>query len=95
MEQILILQYERCRQDPVAELRRTHEFLGVEPLDRRPGGLDERFARTRRAKPELREDVRRQLVLELEQAFHALADRFPEVDIELWPNFGGRAPSTG
>ena len=34
-------------------------------------------------------------LLELEQDVRELADRFPEVDIGLWPNFGGGAPSTG
>ena len=50
---------------------------------------------SQRPKPELREDVRRQLVLELEEDVGELANSFPEVDIELWPNFGGRAPSRG
>ena len=37
-EQVLVLQYERCVADPAAELRRTYEFIGLEP--EMPAGLD-------------------------------------------------------
>lgn len=37
-EQVLVLQYERCVADPAAELRRTFEFIGLEPSV--PAGLD-------------------------------------------------------
>lgn len=37
-EQVLVLQYERCVADPAAELRRTYEFIGLEPEI--PDGLD-------------------------------------------------------
>jgi hypothetical protein len=41
-EQILVLQYERCADDPERELRRTFEFLGAEPSDHVPSFLTER-----------------------------------------------------
>jgi hypothetical protein len=37
-EQVLVLQYERCVAEPAAELRRTYEFIGLEPEI--PEGLD-------------------------------------------------------
>jgi hypothetical protein len=37
-EQVLVLQYERCVADPAAELRRTYEFIGLDPGI--PAGLD-------------------------------------------------------
>jgi hypothetical protein len=42
--QILVLQFERCRRDPVAEYRRTLEFLGVRDVDRVPRRLRRRAA---------------------------------------------------
>ena len=32
-EQVLLLQYERCRADPATQLARTYQFLGLEPFD--------------------------------------------------------------
>ncbi len=40
--QVLVLQFERCVQDPAAELRRTYEFLGADPVDHVPATLRER-----------------------------------------------------
>ena len=31
--QLLVLQYERCAEDPVSELHRTYEFLDLDPPD--------------------------------------------------------------
>ena len=56
--QILVLQYERCRADPVAEYRRTLAFLGVRDTAFHPrrlkpaaGGPQERGAAAARACP--------------------------------------------
>lgn len=89
-EQILVLQYESCCEDPIGELRRTYEFLGLEPPDHRPVALDTVVAGARRAKPVLREELRQELVSELGDEVQALSERFPEVDLELWPNFRRR-----
>jgi hypothetical protein len=48
--QILVLQFERCRLDPLAEYRRTLEFLGV----RDPGFVPRRLRRKAAGKPEAR-----------------------------------------
>ncbi len=85
-EQLLLLQFERCTQDPAGELRRTYEFLGLEPLDHDPGPTT--AGAPVRAKPDLREEVRSRLVAELEDDVRALARTFPTIDLELWPNFG-------
>ena len=44
-EQVLVLQFERCVRDPLAELRRTFAFLGLDPDV--PPGLDVRPSRQR------------------------------------------------
>jgi hypothetical protein len=84
-EQILVLQYERCRQDPVAEYRRTLAFLGARDW------IPEELERTRGNPAPGKEDV----WPDLDAALHAMLD--PEVlelpslvdgfDLSLWPNF--------
>jgi len=79
-DRVLILQYERCRAQYPAELRRTHEFLGLDP-DRGPA-------------PPVREPRERSLpAAELERLaeryapdVRKLADLLPELDVAWWPN---------
>lgn len=84
-ERVLVLQYERCCRDPAAELRRTYEFLGVEPAHR-PADL-RRQAGPTRPKPSLPAQAREDLVAALVSEVRDLVDRWPEIDVELWPNF--------
>jgi hypothetical protein len=88
-EQLLVLQYERCTREPRQQLRRTYEFLDLNRPDHVPAALETQ--RRRRPKPAFPEEARRQLVWELEDDVHELAKRFPEIDVELWPNFSGAA----
>ncbi len=86
-ERILVLQYERCRTSPVEEIRRTYDFLGLDP-DYVPSEL----ARRTNASPTGPVG----LPVELEQAVRsayqadaaALVAEFPEVDPALWPRLG-------
>jgi hypothetical protein len=82
---LLVLQYERCRQAPEAELRRTYEFLELEPTDHVPselvaGGKEQAGWRMR---PELHEE----LVRRLSPDVVLLARDFGDVDLALWPHF--------
>lgn len=85
-EQILVLQYERCKADPVSQLARTYRFLGLEPFVH--DGITKRVNVTEHA-PDLEDDVRRRLVQVYESDVRALARRFPDIDLNLWPNFAG------
>src|SRR5205814_1154809 len=38
-DQVLVLQFERCVQDPVGEMERTWRFVGLEPPKKVPGRL--------------------------------------------------------
>ena len=79
-DRLLVLQYERCRADYPGELRRTHEFLGLDP--------DRGFAPPTRDPRErsLPEDERMRLGELYAPDARRLAELLPELDFELWPN---------
>jgi Sulfotransferase domain len=85
-EQILVLQYERCRADPAPELARTFAFIGVDPSFS-PKRFDVEGARSFGARDVLPEDLRRRLLRRYEPEVLALADLGIELDLSLWPNF--------
>lgn len=84
-ERVLVLQYERCRLDPLGEMRRTQSFLGLEPLAEAPKRLVKESAAA--PKPELAEDLRQGLVDRLRADVARTAEVCPEIDVALWPNF--------
>jgi Sulfotransferase domain len=87
--QLLVLQYERCARDPLSQLRRTFEFLGVgdgfvpPELDARPN--------SQLSKPRLDPEVRDSYVRAYREDVVALASAFPQIDLGLWPNFADLA----
>lgn len=94
-EQILILQYERCRQDAVEQYRRTLRFLGVDE-----DFLPEDVARPRGStqashKLELWPDMEAALKATFEPDVAELATLVPEIDLALWPNFAHLAQGAG
>jgi len=85
-EQLLVLQFERCRDETLAELNRTLAFLGLDPLADVPASMLERKAP--REKPELPERGRAELTARLADDVRDLAGLFPdEIDLARWPNF--------
>ena len=82
--QVLVLQYERCTADPAAELARTYRFLGLDPFV--PDGLERRVSATK-DRASLPEDVRRRLIDLYAADVTALAKNYPDLDLELWPDF--------
>ena len=85
-EQVLVLQYERCVAEPVAEMERTCRFLGLEPLsDPTPELLERRRPPAR--KPELSPGTREDLVARLANDVERVVGLCPEIDLSLWPNF--------
>lgn len=83
--QVLILQYERCVREPLAELRRTFSFLGVEDPDFVPDL--EAHPNHQSEKPTLHADARRSLGDAYAPDVARLAEGFPEIELALWPNF--------
>jgi hypothetical protein len=86
-EQVLVLQYERCRADPAGQLEATCRFLGIGT----PGEPHERLLRTPgrggHARPELSDRVREELVALWREDVARLAELCPEIDLSLWPSF--------
>jgi hypothetical protein len=79
-DRVLVLQYERCRADYDRELRRTHEFLGLDP--------DRGFAppiREPRDRP-VAEEERLRLGEQYAADVRRLAELLPDLDVSCWPN---------
>jgi hypothetical protein len=83
-DQVLVLQFEKCVQEPEAELARTFQFLGVDP-GFVPKDLRRPVNETRVTAVTVASDIQ-DLAREL-----FVADRerirsdWPELDIDLWP----------
>lgn len=84
--QLLLLQYEKCRANPEAEIARTYRFLGIDetfsplslikPVNKRPYLL-----------PRLTPDERVVLKNYFSEDVAALGQLFPEIDLSLWQDF--------
>jgi Sulfotransferase domain len=83
--QVLVLQYERCTRDPLPELRRTFEFIGLTDIEFVPD-LDAHPQRSLE-KSALDPDTREAYVRAYSDDVLSLIDSFPEIDVRLWPNF--------
>ena len=83
--QILILQYERCVQQPLVELRRTFEFLQLKDTGFAPDV--EAHPHYQPKKPQLDKQTLDAYVKAYADDVTRLGEAFPEVDISLWPNF--------
>jgi hypothetical protein len=86
-EQILVLQYEQCRADPVSNWRRTLRFLGVDE-DHPPPDFDRARGSTMAPKKvELWDDFKDGLRVTFEPEVERLRALVPDLDVSLWPNF--------
>jgi hypothetical protein len=85
--QVMVLQYERCRDDPLPEMRRTFSFLGLD--DRVAAqGLEREFNITPdEEKPVYPDDQLRLLTRSYLPDVQRLVKDFPQIDLSLWPNF--------
>jgi hypothetical protein len=84
-EQVLVQQFERAIDEPLAEMRRTCEFLGIEPFTELPRAM-ERKREPKRKRP-LPEEMREELVALLSDDVRRTADLVADIDLARWPNF--------
>jgi hypothetical protein len=86
--QVLVLQYERCVADIKHSLQETWDFLGLPRLGAPPQPNSEaRISSARPSQRELTPDTRTRLVEMYSGDVVALAERLPQIDLALWPNF--------
>jgi Sulfotransferase domain len=83
--QLLVLQYERCTLEPRSELRRTFQFLGLDQTEFLPDLRD--HPQRQAEKPSLDAGARQAYVQAYRDDVTALVTAFPEIDLQLWPNF--------
>ena len=84
-EQVLILQYERCRMDPEGELARTFRFLGLREVSLDPSRFQRPVNPTTARKVELRPELRAALTAAYAPDLAQLIALVPELDLDLWP----------
>jgi hypothetical protein len=82
---ILVLQYERCVTDPVGEMRRTLEFLGLDPDRWDTAHAQRRVNSSQVEKPALDPDTRAALVGAFQADLVTLQGLAPGLDLALWP----------
>ena len=93
-EQVLVLQFERCVQDPVGEMERTWRFLGVDP----PAKTPDRLLKHRQAghgTPQLRPKLSEELAERYREDSTRLAELCPEIDLSLWTSVAGKGRARG
>jgi hypothetical protein len=89
-ESILVLQYERCVENPEKMLSNTFSFLGLDPQQYQfvTDQLAQKVLATKPgAQVALHDRHREALVERLADDVVRLADHFSEIDLALWPNF--------
>jgi hypothetical protein len=84
---VLVLQYERCVADTAGQLRRTYEFVGLDP-DFRPPNLALRRAEPAGGPTPPMPDETRAVMTEFYRPHvERLIAACPAIDVSLWPNF--------
>jgi hypothetical protein len=82
-DQVLVLQYERCRADPGGELARTYGFLGLDPYE--PGEIRREVNVSGAGKVEI-DPLAADRLADLYRADALLlAGLVPSLDLPLWP----------
>jgi hypothetical protein len=92
-ERVLVLQYERCAQQPVVEFARTLEFLGLGAYEPDPRLLKTRVNQTVGNKRPLSAKDEAALVDAYEPEVRLLKQLVPDLDLSLWPRFAHLEPT--
>jgi hypothetical protein len=84
--QILVLQYEKCKDNPQQEIARTYRFLGVDDKYQ-PQNLKKTVNRQEYLIPPLNSEERQRLTAYFADDVRATVEMFPEIDLSLWSDF--------
>ncbi len=89
--QILVLQYEQCVLDTAGEMRRTLEFIGLDPARWQPADPAKRVnASGGTSHPKLDGPTTAALLPAFQDDMSPLFERFGSLDPGLWPSMSGR-----
>ncbi|MFW5653879.1 MAG: sulfotransferase family protein [Planctomycetota bacterium] len=92
-EQVLVLQYERCKADTAGLLAETYRFLGLDDTFV-PDGLDRRVNEQKRVVDPLADEAREQLRTMYRDDVARLQAMFPKsIDLRLWTEFADLQPA--
>lgn len=86
---LLVLQYERCRADPRAELSRTLEFLELDDFEPPRSLMHDGANVTEGRRYEPAANIRQAFIDTLSGDLTRLLNDFPEIDRNLWPSCSG------
>lgn len=84
--QVLVLQYERCRQDPAGELARTYRFLGLDD-SYLPSDLRREVNVVHYVLPRYTPEERQRLAAYFADDVAQTIELCPELDLRLWHDF--------
>jgi len=85
-KQILILQYERCRKDPLEEITRTYRFLEVDGQFL-PQNINRKINRKDHLVPKMTPEERFRLAEYFAEEVSNIKEMFPEIELSLWDDF--------
>ena len=80
--QILVLQYEKCKENPQQEIARTYRFLEVD-YHYKPQGIEQAVNRQKYVIPPLTAEERKRLSAYFVDDVRATVEMFPEIDLSL------------
>lgn len=85
-DQVLILQYEQCQADPVANMRRTLEFIGLDPGQwHGQAAIERKVSLSFASKPDINPATRAALIAGFQADQALISELAPAVDLDLWP----------
>ena len=90
-DQVLVLQFESCRDDTITNLRRTYEFLEIADTNFVPSDVEKSVVVRGERQVVLPGRMRTLLIERYRDDVERLAAAFPEIDLSLWPSFSGPA----
>jgi hypothetical protein len=88
-DQVLVLQFERCTADPEGELRRTFEFIGVDPSFVPPDLHRSVNSSEGRALVPLPTDFVEAARSVYQADLQHVRSDWPDIDLDLWPSVAG------
>lgn len=88
-DQLLLLQYEKCKMDPAAEIAKTYRFLGIDDTYI-PKSLNREVNKSAYLIPKPQEYQRGLLADYYREDVNSFVNLFPGIDLSLWPDFEGQ-----